>query len=463
MARLRLTVLVAAAFLMGGLLGWRGTRLGADPAPATTNAVPPAPAPAAATTPPGLDESYTYMLLFSRVLQIVRQDYVDPSKTGYKELTYAALRGMLSSLDPHSQFLDDEAYADLTRETQGGPFTGLGIVVGVKDGSTVIVEPMEDSPAGRAGLLPGDRVLRINGQTTEHLSLAAVGDMLKGNAGEKATLTIMRPSAPGAMDGDVFEKTLTREVIQLQSVKDPHLLPPSIAGTDKVGYVRIVEFGANTPDEFNRALDNLEAQGVQALVIDLRNNGGGLVDAAVDIAGEFVPPNSVIVSLKGRNAAQDEVFRAKGDRQRGDYPIALLVNGYSASAAEILSGALKDMNRAVLVGEQTFGKGAVQTVQSLGNGIGLRLTTAMYFTPSGRSIHEVGITPDLVVPITNIEERRIILAEAKRALTAEEKAESGKADDRQLLRAVSALRAVRVYREKQQQLHGGAATPPNSI
>jgi carboxyl-terminal processing protease len=462
MARLRLTVLVSSAFLLGGLLGWRGARVGADPAPvavsvpASNSAPVPAAAPTSTSSPPGLDESYQYILLFSRVMQIVRQDYVDPSKVGYKELTYAALRGMLASLDPHSQFLDEEAFADLQRQTPGGAFTGLGIIVGIKNDSAIIVSPMEGSPAASAGLLPGDRILRINGISTEHLSLAAVGDMLKGNAGEKATLTILRPKSEGASDGDVFEKKLTREIIELQSVKDPRLLPARLAGPDKIGYLRIEEFGQNTPQEFDHALDGLETQGLQALVIDLRNNPGGVVDAAVDVAGEFVPANSVIVSLKGRSAAQDEVFRAKGDRQRGDYPIVLLINGYSASAAEIMSGALQDLKRAVLVGEQTFGKGSVQTVQSLDNGIGLRLTTAKYFTPSGRSIQEVGITPEIPVPITNVEERRIILSEAKRSLTPEEKSEVAKVDDRQLQRAVSALRAVCVYREKQEKLHGGA-------
>jgi carboxyl-terminal processing protease len=432
MARLRLTVLLAAAFLLGGLLGWRGARVGADPAPS-----PPA------------DESFKYMLLFSRVLQLVRQDYFDPGKVQYKDLTYAALRGMLSSLDPHSQFLDEEAFADLQRETQGGPFSGLGIIVGVKDDATIIMSPMEDSPAGRAGLLPGDRILRINGLSTEHLSLAAVGDMLKGKVGEKATLTILRPSAPGAADGAVFEVPLTREIIEIHSVKNPHLLPEKLAGQDKVGYVRIEEFGQNTPAEFNRAVDALEEQGMQELVIDLRNNGGGVVESAVDITGEFVPANSVIVSLKGRSPADDLEYRAKGDRQRPAYPVAVLINSYSASAAEIMSGALKDLKRAVLVGEQTFGKGSVQTVQSLGGGIGVRITTARYFTPSGKSIHEIGVTPDISVPITNTEERQIILAEAKRALTPEEKVEAAKADDRQLERAVTALRTVRAFEAKQ--------------
>jgi carboxyl-terminal processing protease len=442
MVRARLTVLLAASFLLGGLMGWRNSRVAADPAP------------------PPPDESYEYTLLFSRVMQLVRQDYVDPKKVGYKDLTYAALRGMLASLDKHSQFLDEEAFADLQRETQGGSFSGLGIIVGLKDDSTVIVSPMEDSPAGRAGLLPGDRILRIDGKSTEHLSLGAVGDMLKGAIGQKAVLTILRPFASGASDGAVFEKKLTREAIEVHSVKDPRLLPAKIAGGDQVGYLRIEEFGENTPSEFDRAVDGLEKQGMQALVIDLRNNGGGLVDAAVEVAGQFAPPDSVIVSLKGRSADDDQAFHAKDGRQRPDYPVALLINGYSASAAEIMAGAIKDLNKhAILVGEQTFGKGSVQTVQSLGHGIGLRLTTARYFLPSGRSIQEIGITPDISVPITNMEERRIILAEAKRALSPEEKSEAAKADDRQLTRAVSALRTMRVFRLKQEKQQG-TATPP---
>jgi carboxyl-terminal processing protease len=431
MARLRLVILVGLAFLLGGLAGWRGASLSADPAPT-----------------PGLDPSYQYMLLFARVLQLVRQDYVDPAKVGYKELTYAALRGMLASLDPHSQFLDEEDFAELQRETQGGPFSGLGIVVGVKDGTTVIVSPMEGSPAGRAGLLPGDRILRIDGQSTEHMSLDAVGNLLKGQIGEKATLTILRPSSPGAMEGQVFEVPLTREVITLHSVKDPHLLPTALAGHDKVGYVRIEEFGAQTGREFDDALDSLEAQGMDELVIDLRNNPGGLVDAAVQVAGEFVPPDAVVVTLRGRDPKQDQAFRAKGDRHRSGYPVALLINGYTASAAEIVSGALQDLTPTVLVGEQTFGKGVVQTVQSLGDGIGVRITTAKYYTPNNRSIQEIGITPDIEVPITNAEERRIILAEAKRALTPEEQAEAAKADDRQLTRAVIALRTVEAVTRK---------------
>ena len=225
-----------------------------------------------------------------------------------------------------------------------------------------------------------------------------------------------------------------------------------MAGQDKIGYVRIEEFGENTSDELDLALDNLERSGIQGLVIDLRNNPGGLLDSAVDVAGKFVPPNTVIVSTKGRTPDESQDFRARLQRQHPDYPIALLINGYSASGAEIVAGALKDLHRAILVGETTFGKGSVQTVQPLGNGVGLRLTMAKYYTPSKKTIHEVGVAPDIEVPITDAEERRIILAEAKRPLTPQEQVEAAKAEDRQLERAVSSLRSVLIYRARQAAL-----------
>lgn len=435
MARARLTVILTGFFLLTGILGWQSGR------------------PAAVTETP--DESYQYTLLFARVLQLIRQDYVDPSKVSYKDLTYAALRGMLSSLDPHSQFLDEENFQDIQRETKG-EFSGLGIVIGVKEGSLVILSPMDDSPGGRAGLMPGDRILKINGRNTEKMTLATAEKALKGQPGEKAQMTLLRPvpGAPGG--GTVFEVTLTRETIRVASVKDAHVLPQSVAGQSKIGYVRIEEFAENTSDELDHALENLEQAGIQGLVIDLRNNPGGLLDSAVNVAGKFVPPNTVIVSTKGRTSDQSQDFRAQVQHEHPNYPIALLINGYSASGAEIVAGALKDLNRAILVGETTFGKGSVQTVQPLGNGVGLRLTMAKYYTPSRKTIHEVGVTPDIEVPISDAEERRIVLAEAKRSLTPEEQVEAAKADDRQLERAVSSLRSILIYRAHQ------TATPKTS-
>jgi carboxyl-terminal processing protease len=431
--------LLTAFFLLTGILGWESGRS------------------AATTDKP--DESYQYTLLFARVLHLIHDDYVDESKTSYKDLTYAALRGMLSSLDPHSQFLDDESFQDIQRETKG-EFSGLGIVIGIKDGGLVILSPMEDSPSERAGLMPGDRILKIDGKNTEKMTLAVAEKALKGQPGEKARLTLMRPVANAPGGGTVFEVTLTRETIRVASVKDAKLLPASMAGQDKIGYVRIEEFAENTSDELDHALDDLEHQGIQGLVIDLRNNPGGLLDSAVDVAGKFVPPNTVIVSTKGRTADQSQDFRARAQRQHPDYPIVLLINGYSASGAEIVAGALKDLNRAILVGETTFGKGSVQTVQPLGNGVGLRLTMAKYYTPSKRTIHEVGVSPDIEVPISDEEERRIILAETKRPLTPEEQIEAAKAEDRQLERAVSSLRSILIYQARQAELNAASKPTP---
>jgi len=312
--------------------------------------------------------------------------------------------------------------------------------------------------------MPGDRILKINGRNTEKMTLAAAEKSLKGDTGEKVELTLLRPAAKAPGGGAVFEVTLTRETIRVSSVKDAHVLPESLAGHDKIGYVRIEEFAENTSDELDTALDSLEQTGIQGLVIDLRNNPGGLLDSAVDVAGKFVPPNTVIVSTKGRTPDQTQDFRARVERERPDYPIAVLINGYSASGAEIVAGALKDLNRAILVGETTFGKGSVQTVQPLGNGVGLRLTMAKYYTPSKKTIHEVGVSPDIEVPISDAEERRIILAEEKHPLTPDEQVDMAKVEDRQLERAVSSLRSIIIYRAKQATLSASAKsateTPP---
>jgi carboxyl-terminal processing protease len=306
--------------------------------------------------------------------------------------------------------------------------------------------------------MPGDKILKIDGKNAEKMTLAAAEKALKGQPGEKVSLTLQRAvtATPGT-PGSIFEVTLVRETIRVASVKDSHMLPQALAGQSKIGYVRIEEFAENTSDELDHALDDLEHQGIQALVIDLRNNPGGLLDSAVDVAGKFVPPNTVIVSTKGRTADESQDFRARPQREHPNYPIALLVNGYSASGAEIVAGALKDLNRAILVGETTFGKGSVQTVQPLGNGIGLRLTMAKYYTPSKKTIHEVGVTPDIEVPISDAEERRVLLAEAKRALTPAEQTEAAKAEDRQLERAVSSLRSILIYRERQAALKAAQA------
>ncbi|HSI84569.1 MAG: S41 family peptidase [Candidatus Methylacidiphilales bacterium] len=393
-----------------------------------------------------VDESYKNTLLLQRVIELVRQEYVDPTKTNYKDLTYSALKGVLSSLDPHSQFLDEESFAEMQKDTKG-EFSGLGIVVGMRDGNVIIIAPMEDTPSSRAGILPGDRILKIDGKSTEKIGLSKAIKRLRGSKGEKVKMTLMR-SVEGKPD-DIFDVELTREVIKVATVKEAKMLPAEMTGNDKIGYLRLEQFGENSPVEMERALARLESQGMEGLVLDLRNNPGGLLDAAVEIAGSFLPPNTVVVSTQGRNAQQSYDYRARTGKRHPNYPITVLINGYSASAAEIVAGALKDLRRAIIIGETSFGKGSVQSVQDLGGGVGLRLTTARYYTPSRKVIHEVGVAPDIYAPITEKEERQLVAARNPRLLNAQEQQEIRTLRDSQLDRAVASLKGVRIYTQRQ--------------
>lgn len=395
------------------------------------------------------EDSYTYTLLFTRVVELIRQDYVDAGKASYKALTYAALKGMLSSLDPHSQFLDEDAFADMQKDTKG-EFSGLGIVVGMKDGALTVIAPIEETPGFRAGILSGDRILRIDGKSTDKMPLNTAIKMLRGPRGEKIKLSILRPSGDKTAPGQLLEFELVRESIKVSTVKETKILPVEMAGDDKIGYIRLEQFGENTPDEFEDALINLEKQGMQSLIIDLRNNPGGLLDSAVEVAGKFLPPSQVIVYTQGRLPEQSFEYRAHDPKRHPNYPIVVLINGYSASGAEIVAGALKDLHRAVLVGETTFGKGSVQSVQDLGNGIGLRLTTAKYYTPSRKVIHEVGVSPDINAPISEADERQLMQMRSVRLLSKEDKQALRDFHDVQLERAVASLKGIHIYQQRQQ-------------
>ena len=413
------------------------------PTPVTPSSLPPVVPNAKASQEDA--ECYENVLLFARVMQLVRERYVDDKKTGYTQLTHAALKGMLNSLDPHSQFLDESGFQEIQRETKG-EFTGLGITVGSKNGYLVILQPMQNSPGERAGILPGDRIMSINGKDAEKMSLADANALLRGLPGEKATLTLLRPEAGAPNGGSVYKVDIVRETIRLTSVKDDKILPAELTGPDmKIGYVRIEEFEEKTGEELDNALAKMQSAGMQGLVIDLRNNPGGLLDVAVDVAGKFLPPGTVVVSTRGRKIDQVREYVARNQTEQPNYPMAILINGYSASGAEIMAGALKDLDRAVLVGETTFGKGSVQTIEPLGNGIGIRLTTARYYTPSKRSIQEVGIIPDIPVTLSDEDERRVALTEVSRPLSPDEQIEVSKLKDTPLLRAITALKTLQQY------------------
>ncbi len=389
------------------------------------------------------DSAYANVSVFTRALQLIRQDYVDDKKISYHDLTYAAMKGMLAALDPHSQFMDSNDFKGMQDDTKS-QFGGLGVVVSMKDGNLVIVSPMEDTPGFKAGLLPGDQILKIDGVPTEKMELNEAITKLRGNPGEKVTLTIMRPATR-----EIKDYVIERAIIKVESVKDAKILDAELSGDYKMGYVRITQFNEPTAADLGKKLDELEAKGMQALVLDLRYNPGGLLNSAVDVCGQFVPPHTVVVSTEGRVASQKRTYpTADNTKPRPKYPVAVLINGSSASGAEIVAGALKDLNRAILVGETTFGKGSVQSVIQLPDGSALRLTTAKYYTPSKQVIHEHGVAPNILATLTPDQERQLLLARREELLSDVDKKELVGFHDTQLERAVDALKGVMIYAER---------------
>jgi len=381
------------------------------------------------------DSSYPELQILARAMQLIRQDYVDESKVGFQSLTRSALRGMLNDLDPHSQFMEPPDFKSMQEDTKS-EFGGLGVVVSMRNGYLTIVSPMEDSPGFEAGLLPGDQILKINGQSTEKLALSEAIDKLRGEVGEKVTLTISRPATK-----EVKDYELTRAVIKVPSVKEAQILPKRRPTDARVGYVRITQFNEPTVGELSKALDKLEKQGMDALVLDLRYNPGGLLGSAVDVCGQFLPPNTMVVSTEGRTPSREYRTPSRSGPRR-TYPMAVLVNYASASGSEIVAGALRDLDRALLVGETTFGKGSVQSVISLPDGSAVRLTTAKYFTPGKNLIHEHGVSPHIRATLTYDEETELLRSRRRNE-------DSSKNEtilwDPQLTRAVDAMNGMLLY------------------
>lgn len=365
------SVLVLAVGIALGLMLSVGTAVRAD---RETAAEKPLPLP--------LPAEDVRMLV--EVLERVRVDYVDD--VDEHRLIEDAIRGMVSSLDPHSAFLDPEEYREV-RISTAGSYSGVGIELVLEDGQVVIVSPIEDSPAYRAGIVSGDVILSVDGAPVDPDSLDDTISRMRGEDGTSVVLGVHRPG-----DGTTFSLTLVRELVQLASVKSRMLEP----GT---GYIRVTHFSETTGRDLKRAALRLKKENggtLQGLILDLRNNPGGLLDAAVEVSDIFLD-TGLIVSAEGRvNDARFRMSAQPGDVMDGK-PIVVLVNSGSASASEIVAGALQDHGRALLVGSHTFGKGSVQTVMPLSNGRAIKLTTSRYFTPAGRSIHEVGINPDVEV------------------------------------------------------------------
>jgi carboxyl-terminal processing protease len=386
------------------------------------------------------DSPYEQIKTLTRAMELIRQDYVDGKKIGYEQLMRAALHGMLQSLDPHSQFMEPANFEDMKEDTESR-FGGLGVHVTERNGELIVVSPMEDSPGFRAGLLPGDRIIKIDGHSTERLDLNGTIEKLRGAPGTKVTLTVLRPGTREIKD---FE--MVRETIKVWSVKDAKLLPQEMSGQMKIGYARITQFNAPTAEELAKKLDELEKQGMQAFVLDLRFNPGGLLNSAVDVAGMFLPPATVVASTEGRVPSQSRKYTANpAMHRRANYPLAVLINNGSASGSEIVAGALKDTNRAILVGDTTFGKGSVQSIMQLPDGSALRLTTAKYYTPGHQVIHEHGVAPTILAPMS-LDQERSLLVQRREDLTDEQRTkEFANFHDTQLDRAVDALKGVLVY------------------
>ncbi|HEV8421742.1 MAG TPA: S41 family peptidase [Chthoniobacterales bacterium] len=399
------------------------------------------PEPTAANN--GEDSGYSEIATFAKAVELIRQDYVDGQKVSYHDLIYAAMKGMLSSLDPHSQFMDPDDFKDMQDDTRSR-FNGLGVEVAIKDGLLTVVTPMEDTPAAQAGIESGDQILKINGVSTDKLGLQDAVDVLRGEPGKKVSLTILRPSTK-----EIKEYALERKEIKVQSVKGTCLLDPDLTGPFKVGYVRIVQFNEPTADEFGKALDSLQKQGMQALVLDLRNNPGGLLNSAVDILGQFLPPNTKVVSTQGRVSSQKHDYSTpNGVKERPRFPLVVLVNEGSASGSEIVAGALKDLHRAIVVGETTFGKGSVQNVMQLPDGSALRFTTAKYYTPSKVVIQGNGVEPNILVPLTPDQDRAVAVLRNNDKIQPAEATRIVKAKDVQMMRAIDALKGVMIYAQE---------------
>ncbi|MEZ5275879.1 MAG: S41 family peptidase [Opitutaceae bacterium] len=368
------------------------------------------------------------------VLRIVSDNYVREVDASYEKLSDAALKGMLRSLDPHSEYMSEKEFRDLHAETSQ-EFGGIGVQIEMQAGHLTVVAPIAGTPGEKAGLLRGDQIVRIDDRAVSGLTMNDCLDLLRGRPGSAVELGIERPRS-----GESFDRRIVREIIMVDNVRDVRML------TESIGYVRIIQFGERTGDEFLDALRKLEGSGMKGLVIDLRDNPGGLLDAAVEVAQPFFDRGELIVYTEGRAPGSRMEIKSKNRQARRDLPVAVLVNSGSASASEIVAGALKDTKRAVVVGETSFGKGSVQTILPLRNNDAVRLTTALYFTPGGQTIHGKGVSPHIPVTLSTEDDRKLTIQRNRmEGLTeAEFEEQFGFAPirDRQLGAALDALRGL---------------------
>lgn len=343
-------------------------------------------------------EIYEYLRTFSDVIDLVKRNYVEEVKD--KDIVYAAIKGILESLDPHSSFLPPDMYKEMQTDTKG-EFGGIGIEITIKDGFPTVITPIEDTPAYKAGMKAGDHIVKIDGKPTKNMGLMDVVKLIRGPKGKAVTLTVAREGTQG-----LKEYTVVRDIIFVKSVKFRML-------SDEYGYIRLAQFQEKTSKDLDNALKELEKSNkgrpLKGLVLDLRNDPGGLLEQAVEVTDKFLS-EGVIVSIEGRGSkknADDSKMKFYAQKKGQEFlgPMVVLVNEGSASASEIVAGALQDYKRAIIVGMKSFGKGSVQTIFPLGDGSAVRLTTAKYFTPKGRSIQSEGIVPDITVENTFVRSR----------------------------------------------------------
>jgi len=390
-------------------------------------------------------EGYEELKTFTEVLSMVKKHYVEDVKS--KDLVYGAIRGMLSSLDPHSSFMTAEGYKDMQVETKG-EFGGIGIQIGMKENALTVIAPIEDTPAYKAGIKAGDKIVKINNVTTHDMTLQDAVSKMRGVPKTTVIVSIMREGWKESRDF-----TLTREIIKVKSVKSKVL-------EGGIGYVKLSQFQEQTANDLAAAIKKLEDEKITSLVLDLRNDPGGLLNSSIDVASQFLGKGKLVVYTKTRAGEKSE-FITSGD-SHFTLPMVVLVNQGSASASEIVAGALKDWNRAVILGTVTFGKGSVQTVIPLSDGSGLRLTTAKYYTPKGKSIQGTGITPDIIVKLeakNGAKEHPVFRekdlehhlkneqGDAKDAEKETAPIEVDEKDDIQLQRAVDILKTWNVFKE----------------
>ncbi|MFC1480484.1 S41 family peptidase [Candidatus Omnitrophota bacterium] len=328
-------------------------------------------------------ELFKQVQILADSITLISTDYVEPVKV--KDLIYGAIRGMMNTLDGYSQFMDPESFKEITEETKG-EFGGLGIEIGMRQGILTVIAPMDGTPAFKAGLEPGDKIVKIEGDITRDITLDEAVKKLRGTPGTEVSITVIREGVDRMLDF-----TITRAIIKLKSIKDARIIE------DDIGYIKLIEFQERTAKDLARHIKELRKKGAKSLILDLRNNPGGLLDSAIEVADQFLKAGEMIVYTEGRSPKKRMEFRAKGKPEFGEIDMIVIVNKGSASAAEILAGAVKDNKRALVVGVPTFGKGSVQTVIPLRDKSALRLTTAAYFTPSGENLMDKGIEPDIYV------------------------------------------------------------------